>query len=232
MIRIHCPGCGREQEYSDYLAGMTVKCRNCPHPIPIPYQLSATPPVAEPKPSAPKFTPLPPVLAAPVKQREEALRPSPPADSAPPPGWAFDKARALMQTGISVPDSEKRLVAQGLSPAGAAAVVEQVLGDRVKIETEAMARADRRRFLHRLCSAIVAVVYISLAFGNLHPYRASRVTLGVITLTAIIWFPDVFGRFIKMNPFTETSLGILVRWLAWLVLSLPIIGRVIIVIVS
>src|SRR5205823_2465715 len=55
-----------------------------------------------------------------------------PPGAPPGPDWPAERARAALKVGLSVPDVERQLVAKGLSPEAAAAVVRGVLEERVR----------------------------------------------------------------------------------------------------
>jgi len=126
---------------------------------------------------------------------------SDPTDPTALPEWAVEKARASLRLGMKVPDVEKRLVAFGLSPAAAQAVVNRLLERDVRAETAPEEQERQVKPLHRILSAVVAACLV-LAYLFSGSYLPLKLAFVVVPLVCI-WF----GRD-------------LIRWLGWLVLAL------------
>lgn len=220
MIRVNCPACGREFEFSDSLGGLTVVCKNCSHPIPVLVSRQKMPPASEAITAASGVTLTPPTPAAPLILPEARPLADSPFDSTPLPEWAIERARALLRTGVRVPQIEQRLVAQGLSPETATAVVDRLLKDRTRQQVGPLEQDDRRNRWHRLLSGVVGCGCVFLAYWFFGTWSACRTGIALLLPGACIWFPDEMGVYASKYSFTVTSLGVLIRWCGWLVLVL------------
>ena len=82
------------------------------------------------------------------------------------PAWAVAKAHASLKIGLSVPEIEQRLVAQGLSPLTAAAVVNSILESRLRETLAPREQSDsqtQRHVVHTLKSSSASVGALKLA---------------------------------------------------------------------
>lgn len=232
MIGVNCPGCGLGCEFADFLGGLTAVCKNCGHRIPVPAsgpkvlpardaiqsapgamlpQAPAAPPPPRPSEgaiqSAPRTTPSPAAPAAPEEVPE--AHPSANGPSDPPPDWAVEYVRASLRIGLSVPDIEQRLVARGLTPAVAAAVVTSVLEGQVGGRFESLEQGERRQLVYWVLSGVVACACLLLAYWFGGGLSVGKTALWVLMPLACIWFPDRL-------PLSANSTG--VRLSAWLLL--------------
>ena len=80
------------------------------------------------------------------------------------PDWALESARTSLKMGLKMPDIEKLLVARGLTPDVASAVVTRALEERVRGHFEPMKERERSENLHRIFSLFVGFVCIVLGF--------------------------------------------------------------------
>ena len=149
------------------------------------------------------------------------------APAAPPPmlNDAMEQVRAALKAGVKVPDIERQLVAKGLPAEIAETVTTRVLGEQVRGRLPDTPERQRRRTLHQIASASVAVLCFLLAFwfgGVLSILRAALVLFAPL---CAIWFGDLSGplwvRFGGRGP----VFGVVVRWLGWLVLALYLLYR-------
>jgi hypothetical protein len=146
-----------------------------------------------------------------------------PSHSLPLPDWAIEHARAALRIGRSAPDIEQLLVARGLAPEAAASVVNRVLEDHVREAVEPQERAQRRLWIHRILSAIIALMYIIPAFWLGGVESALKVLAGLLLPLACIWFGDQMGSATGpiglLSPWiTFSTPGVFVRLGGWLVL--------------
>ncbi len=249
MIRLDCPACGRACEFADFLAGLTAVCKGCGQRIPVPPPaakespagdavtttpvLAASLPLAascppQPPPGAVQTVPSgpPPALSsAPFEAPELASLGNAIAASSALPEWAIDYTVASLKLGLLVPDIEQRLVARGLTPAVAAAVVGRVLEARVAERSGAVG-GERGEFLHRALSAGAGCVWLLLAYWFGEGLSVARTAIWLALPLACIWFPEVMGR--SADPYRASGL----RWLSWVVLLLIGGYRVVLLLIS
>ena len=79
---------------------------------------------------------------------------------------------------------------------------------------------------NRILSLLVAVFYIGTAYWLKGGEVASKALIFVLFPTAYIWFSDAVGGYtgnMGRMPITQSSPGIFVRLLGWVVLLLPVI---------
>jgi hypothetical protein len=137
--------------------------------------------------------------------------------------WAEIHVRASLSMGHELPEIQRRLVARGLTPEAAASVMASVLGTQVRGHTESIEAADRRRRMHRLLSAVVAVASVLLAYfygGGWSVY----LTLRLIVLPLIcIWFADEIADTAKIPG------GGILRAFAWIPLIAVCAYRIVLV---
>src|SRR5579884_3819536 len=188
MIRATCPGCGRECAFADFLAGLTAVCKNCGHRIPVPASGPSAPRPEDAVRAAPGGAPPPrppgdAIQAAPGTTQTTAMAasvlrlsegPAPPSDG------AGERASELLPAGVRAPHLERELVAQGLSPEAAAAVVDKVLEERVRQQLQPLRQTDRHRLVHRLLSAAVGAVCVLAAYRSFGTYPACRIGVGAL----------------------------------------------------
>ena len=123
---------------------------------------------------------------------------SDPSDPAALPEWAVAKARASLVLGMSVPEVEQRLVAAGLSPPAAEAVVTRLLSRDVRAEVMLPVHERRRRIIHVVLSLVMAILFVFLVGSphggripsNLVSGRTNAIGLGLMC----IWFGKGFIR--------------------------------------
>ncbi len=137
------------------------------------------------------------------------------SDSPFPPDWAVQHARAAMNVGLAVPEIEQRLIAKGLTPTEAAAVVTGVLEERLQIGTPPH-ETDQGRTVARIVSLAAALVCLLLAYAFGGGPSAARSLLGVLPALACIWFPEWAA--LSADPdWTAAARG--VGWLLLLLLA-------------
>jgi hypothetical protein len=114
---------------------------------------------------------------------------STPSDIPETPDWAIEHARAALRLGKSVPETQQLLIAHGVSPAAAEAVVMGIVEERVQQQVEPQVRNARRQSLHRALSAAVGAgcVLLGFRFGTA---TAAWTLLAVLMPLACVWFPD------------------------------------------
>jgi DNA-directed RNA polymerase subunit RPC12/RpoP len=230
MIRVDCPACGREFDFSDFLAGLTVVCKNCSQRILVPARRQPAPPTGDAITSAPKTTRPAPANDA-IAPAPNSTRPPPTAVACELPvevpsirnspldfTSATERASALLEAGETVPHIEQRLVALGLAPEVANLVVEKVLEERVRQQVEPMRRADQRNRWHRMLSAIVGCLCLLLACSLLQPWSLAKIGISVVLAVAWIWFPNAMGPYDGRNSVIGIIWGAFRRWVGWLVL--------------
>jgi hypothetical protein len=110
------------------------------------------------------------------------------------PDWAVAQARASLKIGLAVPEIEQRLVAKGLSPATATAVVTSILEERVRERAAPSRRAEQWQPVHRILSMVVGVACLLLAYWFGGGVSAAEMLLVVLPALACIWFPEVIAR--------------------------------------
>jgi hypothetical protein len=213
MIRVPCPACGRELEFADYLSGLTVVCKNCSHPIPVP--------TTQPKTAAAKEAiqapsevncPLSPTTPSMELPKTRPSAPAPTSDQ------TIEPAGTLLQANLGAPESQRPRIAPEPFPKSGAAVFEGILEDRIRQQNQELARGERRGRIHRVASLIVAVAVVVLAYGFFGPESAGYGAVDVLGPVAVIWFADEMGYFVNKYTDTRTSLGLGIRATAWVVL--------------
>jgi hypothetical protein len=147
-----------------------------------------------------------------VPQRRREMT-SLPGDSALP-DWAVSQASAALKVGLTVPEIEQQLVAKGLSPSTAAAVVNAVLDGRLRASSAPPGPGDGALAAHRVASAVAVCVCLGLAYAFGGGLSVGRTTLLLLLPVACIWWADALES--EYPP-------ALVRWTAWVVL-LVIVG--------
>jgi hypothetical protein len=215
VIRVTCEVCGHACEFDDYLAGMTMVCKECTHMIPLPSSKPKPPPTAPAIPPVAKFTP--PAPSTPPTPPAVVPRVPKPAELAPNPDRAVEQTRALLRTGVGVPECIQRLVAQGLPPDAATAAVDRALEERMRVEPDPLTASDRHRFIHRVLSAVLAGIFVLLSLWN-GGVNSLCFVLILLIAVASVWFPNEMGSFTGRLAPTQSSPGILVRWCGWFVL--------------
>ena len=143
---------------------------------------------------------------------------SKPAAAPPMLEWAMEHVRASLKTGVSVPEIERRLVAKGVTPEVAEAVITRILGERVRAGQPDTPGQRRWRILHRIASSVVACSTIILVsrFGS--SYLAFRTIPGVVFPVFFIWFGDTIGPVWARIGGGGPLPGFAVRWLGWIIL--------------
>jgi hypothetical protein len=107
-----------------------------------------------------------------------------------PPDWAVAKVSAALQAGLRVPEIEQLLIAKGVSPANAAAIVTNVIEGRVRDTRTHSEQGERQVLVHRVASALVGCVCLLLAYWFGEGLSAGRTLLSILLPLACIWFPD------------------------------------------
>jgi hypothetical protein len=140
----------------------------------------------------------------------------PPGSS--PPDWAKAQATAALKIGLSVPEIEQGLVAQGLTPSTASAAVNAALEDRLRATAAPLDAGDRALTAHRLASAFAVCVCLGLAYAFGGGESVGRTVLWLLLPVACIWWADLFAS--DYPP-------ALIRWAAWVLLIVIGVYRVV-----
>jgi hypothetical protein len=145
--------------------------------------------------------------------------------SGPPPmlDWAMEHARAGLRAGLKVPDIERQLVARGLAPEIAEAVVTNVLGERVRRMEPDRPEQRRRLMLHRIASGGVAFLCLLIAYRFLSGYVLFRTAPALLFPLLFIWFADHVSKMSGRFRDAKSVPAFVVRWLAWSVLLLNLL---------
>ena len=154
-----------------------------------------------------------------------------PSDPPPMPSWAIEHARAALRIGKSVPQAQQLLVARGLAPAAAEAVVMGVVEERVRQQVEPQERAAGRQFVHRLLSGVLGAAFVLVGYWYGGGLSAGQVFLSILFPLACIWFGDVVGSY-WYKPSAGATPGSLVRLGGWALLLLIGLYRLVLVLVS
>jgi hypothetical protein len=146
-----------------------------------------------------------------------------PIDAAANSDWPLERARAYLKTGMSVPETERRLVALGLSPAAAQAVVTEVLEEKVSEKSDEPQPPPRRLRWHRTLSAVVGLGCILLGFRVGGVSLAARTAVPVVFLLVLIWFANQkwfsWSRFAReWSEKRSQTPAFVFRLVAWVVL--------------
>ncbi|HVS34389.1 MAG TPA: hypothetical protein VMS17_02340 [Gemmataceae bacterium] len=146
--------------------------------------------------------------------------------SDPPPvvDWAMEHVRAALRAGLRVPDIERQLVAKGLAPEIAEALVTNVLGERVRGEQPETPGLDRWRTLHWILSGAVACLCLLLAFLFGGAYSVGIAIVWLLTPVAFIWFADLHARWAKQYRIGAVP-GAAIRWAGWFLLAIYFLYR-------
>jgi hypothetical protein len=235
VIRVNCPGCGRECEFADYLRRLTAVCKNCGHRIPVPAAEQRVSATEEAVTSAPGAV-LPQTQAAPTPLRpsDDAIQPmsgtTPPAlsvslerpetrplvhgpsESLAFPDWAVESADAWLRVGRTVPEIEQRLVERGLPPAVAAAAVTRALERQLRRQHEPFGEGEVGERWHRILSAAAGCVCLLIAYWYGGGRSAGYTLIWIVWPLAGIWFPEAITR--SSDPDRTAA----ARWVGWLVL--------------
>jgi hypothetical protein len=147
--------------------------------------------------------------------------PSVPGDSSLP-DWALAEASAALNVGQSVPDIEKRLVAKGLSPSTATAVVNAALEGRVHASSAPTGPSEGALTIHRVASVVAVCICLGLAYAFGGGISVGRTVLWLFLPVACIWWAELLAN---ISPPT------LVRWIAWVVVALIGVYRVVLLII-
>lgn len=127
------------------------------------------------------------------------------------PAWAVAQASAALKIGLPVHQIEEQLVAKGLDPATATAVVNAVLEGQLRTGAESPGPSDSALRLHRLASLLALCACLGLAYafgGGLSVGRTIRLLFLPI---ACIWWAEMLE---------DNAPPALLRWVAWLVVLL------------
>jgi hypothetical protein len=128
------------------------------------------------------------------------------------------QADAALKIGQSAPQIEQGLIAKGLSPAVATAVVTAVLESRLHASYAASEPSDGALMAHRVASAVVACLCLGLALMFGGGLSAAKTALWLLLPVACIWWAEMLE---------SVSPPILIRWTAWVVLVLIGVYRVV-----
>jgi hypothetical protein len=132
------------------------------------------------------------------------------------PGWAEERAVALMRTGATMPEMIEHLVGKGLSTAEATRIAEKVFEDRVRQQSAPQQRAEQRTWLHRVLSAAIAFSLIVLAWWFIDTKMAAGVTSWLLLFLFFVWYPN--WSYFPSNRFNQQTPIVIIRWGGWLLL--------------
>ena len=229
VIRVNCPGCGRECEFADCLRGLTAVCKNCGGRIPVPavqQQEAATKEAviaAQPPPTAPD-TPhvqeaiqsavgtTPPAPSVSLERPETPLLVHGPAEALAFSDWAVESADAWLRVGRTVPEIEQRLVERGLPPEVAAAAVTRALERQLRRQHEPFGEGEVGERWHRILSAAAGCLCLLIAYWYGGGRSAGYTLIWIVWPLAGIWFPEAITR--SSDPERTAA----ARWVGWLVL--------------
>jgi hypothetical protein len=121
------------------------------------------------------------------------------------PGWAEERALALVRTGATMPKIVEHLVAKGVSREAAEALALKAFEDRIRIPQEQAARRGR---IHRILFHLVGCSLIVLECFIASPRRALVRAILISLLVAVSWLPS----------WLHQERGFVLRWLAWAML--------------
>jgi len=133
------------------------------------------------------------------------------------PDWAVLQASAALKIGQSMPEIERGLVAKGLAKETASAVVLAVLESRVRANPPP-GPSDRAMNVHRIASVLAVVICLGLAFVYGGGYSAGKTFLWLILPVGCIWLAE---------SIVNSAPPSLVRWIAWVVVGLIVMYRVV-----
>jgi hypothetical protein len=135
------------------------------------------------------------------------------------PGWEYERAKALLRTGSTMPQIERHLMAKGLSPEAAADVAERVLEDRARQQADPLRKAKQWALIHVFLSLVAAFAVIGLALWLFGGRVALRIALTMPVYLAFIWFPEWLEWLdCRTNRFDKRTPAGMIRWAGWLLL--------------
>jgi hypothetical protein len=117
---------------------------------------------------------------------------SPPAEPSFP-IWALARVDAALKLGQSLPEIEQGLVAKGLPPTMATAVVTNVLASQVRTSRQT-GPSKVSVLAHRIAVVVAIVVCLGLAYANGGRSSAGRTALLLVLPVGLIWFPGARKR--------------------------------------
>jgi hypothetical protein len=124
------------------------------------------------------------------------------------PDWALAHASAALKIGRTVPQIEQQLVAKGLAPSTATAVVNAVLEGRLQTGSASSVPREGVLTAHRVASVPAVCLCLGLAYAFGGGQSVGRTTLWLLLPVACIWWAEVFADNAPPPP---------IRWVAWLV---------------
>lgn len=128
------------------------------------------------------------------------------------------EAKAALMIGHTRPQIEQQLVAKGLSPSVAAAVVTAVLEEYLRASSASPGPGDGALMVHRAASAAAVCLCLGLAYAFGGGESVGRTILWLLLPVACIWWAEVLES--AYPP-------ALVRGAAWVVLLLIGVYRVV-----
>ena len=141
-------------------------------------------------------------------------------DSADLPDWAVEHARTALKIGMAVPEVEERLVAKGLSPTDANAIVTSVLKERLREDGPPLQEDEPWQPVPLVLSVAAGGTCLFLAYWFGGGLSAAKTLLGVMPALACIWFPELTNR--SANPERAAA----TRAFGWLILFLVAAYRI------
>jgi hypothetical protein len=137
------------------------------------------------------------------------------------PTWAVARAQAALNLGMKAPEVEQQLVAKGLTPAEANAVVMSILEGRVRDELAPVQSEERWLPVQRVLSLVVAGVCLALVYWLGGGGAMAWTLVCILPGLAGIWLPDMMDW--------EWNMGTGCRAVGWVWLLLFGGGRVFLV---
>lgn len=124
------------------------------------------------------------------------------------PDWAVAQANAALKIGQTVPQIEQQLVAKGVSPSAAAAIVNAVLEGRLRTSASPSGPSEGALTVHRAASAVAVCVCLGLAYAFGGGPSVGWTISWLLLPVACIWWAEGLA---------DTAPPSLVRWVAWFV---------------
>jgi hypothetical protein len=140
------------------------------------------------------------------------------------PGWEYERAKALLRTGSTMPQIVRHLMQKGICLEEATEAAELAFENRVREQAAAGSYADRMTQRHRSVSVAATCAlagFITLIAG---PGIALRCVLVLSPFLAWIWlghYADWKGSYTDLHPPSG-----MIRWAGWLFFVLFVIPMV------
>jgi hypothetical protein len=148
-----------------------------------------------------------------------------PIDAPPTSDWPLERARTFLKMGLSVPETERRLMDLGLSQMAAEGVTNQVLEEKVGTQTQTSEPPSKWLFWHRLLSSVLGAGCILMGYAAGGPMRLVEVFLWIGIPIVGIWCADQqWYRWSRLRG--SKSPPWVIRLVGWFILILYALFRV------